>query len=128
MIIRLILIAFLFAGGGAHIAAAQSQESYNTYVSGLPTIPLMPGLTEIESESVLFDKAEGQIAIAEAEGRGLTRADIVNYYRSALPELGWSEAKSLGFTRNEEALILHIAPLNKDEPEGVRVTFNLQPK
>ncbi|MAQ71627.1 MAG: hypothetical protein CL565_05490 [Alphaproteobacteria bacterium] len=99
-----------------------------TYISALPTVPLMPGLEEVGNSEVLFDKAEGRIAAIDAYGFDLKEQNVKNYYREVLPELGWVETDNMVFSRQNEVLAIRLNTKTLDRRSGVTVTFDLQPK
>lgn len=82
-------------------AAARAEEFFRD----LGDIPLMPGLEEIESESILFDKPEGRVAwavaVSAADG---DPAALAKFYADTLPQLGWRAAGPGVFTRQGERL------------------------
>lgn len=98
-------------GASSGQALAQVQEGAD-YLSALPDFPLMPGLSEQEETSVIFDKPGGRIVEAVFGGEALPAA-VRDYYLAALPALGWQiesrAEKGLVFTREEERLVLTIA-------------------
>ena len=56
-------------------------------------LPLMPGLTEVPGAGVVFDKPQGRIVEAYAEGA--VAGDVVAaFYENTLPQLGWTEISS----------------------------------
>ena len=87
--------------------SAAADEGPTEEVAGIWSVPLMPGLTEIEEETIVFDKPEGRIIMAVAEGCiGEDRA--FTFYETALAEIGWVPATTtfrlLEFTRADERL------------------------
>lgn len=86
------------------------------FFQGLPDIPLMEGLTEVEEEAYIFDKPEGRIAQASATGNGLSKNAIELYYRQSLPQFGWIPLQSgmNAFERKEEILRLETAEGGED--------------
>jgi hypothetical protein len=93
------------------------------FVAGTNDLPLMPGLTEIDGTSTVFDKPSGRIVEAYATGKGLSTADLVKFYVATLPQLGWRRGGDLYFERGKEQLLL--TPME----DGGRLTvrFNLSP-
>ena len=69
-------------------AAAES------FLADLSDIPLMPGLTQDEAASFLFDKPAGRILTARLHGC-VEAADVRHYYGATLPQLGWLPAPSV---------------------------------
>ena len=93
------------------------------FVPGTEDVPLMPGLTPIESANLVFDKPEGRIV--EAKMRGKTeRSDVRAFYRNTLPQLGWTEAGADAWRRNGEMLRLDFGGHEGD----LTVGFTLSPQ
>ncbi|MCD8498390.1 MAG: hypothetical protein LRZ85_10205 [Alphaproteobacteria bacterium] len=82
------------------------------FFESLPDIPLMEGLTELPSESSLFDKPEGRIAEVTAAGSDITFEAVTVYYKQSLPQFGWQLVKTdpLLFKRDNEELRLEVIP------------------
>lgn len=59
------------------------------FFMSLEDIPLMQGLTELPDRTVSYDKPEGKIVESVASMQGITRAQVLNYYRAVLPQFGW---------------------------------------
>jgi hypothetical protein len=78
------------------------------FVPGIRDLPLMPGLAPLGGEAVGFDKPEGRIAEAAAEGR-IDPARVRDFYRETLPRLGWTPRGEDEFVRAGEALRLEFA-------------------
>ena len=106
-------------------------------VGGIADVPLMPGLAEQAAETVVFDKPEGRIVMAVAEGPVPVVA-VRSYYESALTVRGWRalppQFGAISFTRGGEVLEITIEPsaLSADtgplaEAVGARVSFWLSP-
>lgn len=89
-------------------------------------LPLMPGLTEVRGAGIAFDKPQGRIVEAFAEGVVAGDA-VVAFYEKTLPQLGWSAARSpAGDTRwRREGEMLRIDVLADGGP--VMVRFYLTP-
>lgn len=104
------------------VSAAANPPPAN-FLSNLDDIPLMPGLAERKDLAVSFDKPEGRIVEAYAEG-SLTPAAVSKFYASTLPQLGWRSQGNNRFAREGEELILNFTTAaNK-----LTVQFSLSPK
>ncbi|MDJ0608235.1 MAG: hypothetical protein QNJ67_04605 [Kiloniellales bacterium] len=112
------VLAAVLLGAAAAPAAAQ-QPGYVTQVEDLP---LMPGLTEVADAGLVFDQPAGRIVEAYAQGQ-VTREEVLDFYRSALPPLGWKTLDTLRFGREGETLTLDF--LNARDRLIVR--FSLTP-
>lgn len=87
------------------------------FFEGLGDIPLMEGFEQEPSEAYLFDKPEGRIAGVVAQGRGLGRDAVLDYYRRALPQFGWDlqSTKDGGLTFRREREELHLDVISDQE-------------
>ena len=101
--------------------AATGQQSYLHY---LPDVPLLPGMTELTDQSVVFDKAEGRVIESVVFAGFISAKDVQNYYNRTLPSLGWSMAGPDRFLRNGEQLIVKWEKVQ----DGAIVRFSLSPK
>ena len=93
------------------------------YVPGFEALPLMAGLEIEPGSAMVFDKPGGRIVEAAATGT-LPEARIRNWYREALPQLGWQPAGEGRFRREGEVLSLSLSR----EGAGARVAFRLYPQ
>jgi hypothetical protein len=75
------------------------------FVAGTEDLPLMPGLKAVPNSGVVFDKPEGRIVEARAEGTA-TRAKVEAFYAASLPPLGWKAAGRNVWQRDSERLRL----------------------
>ena len=75
------------------------------FVKEVVDLPLMPGLAEVADAGVIFDKPDGRIVEAYAQGV-VERAAVLQFYSKTLPQLGWHEAGATEFQREGEKLSL----------------------
>ncbi len=81
-----------------------------TWIEGVEDLPLMPALTRSSTPPVVFDKPEGRIIQANAEGL-VPAADVRRFYETSLPQLGWKAAKRpLTWVRGSEKLTIELTP------------------
>jgi hypothetical protein len=99
--------------------AARADE----FVAGTEDVPLMPGLKPLPNSSVVFDKPEGRIVEARAEGP-TTRAKVEAFYAASLPPLGWRAAGPDQWRRDAERLRLDFAAAHGK----LAVGFTLSPQ
>lgn len=95
------------------------------FLSALPDLPLMAGLTERTARGLVFDTTEGRVVETAATGLPPPEA-IRRYYAESLPNLGWTPApgRDLAFRRAHETLTLRLSA----QPGGVtEVRFTLAP-
>jgi len=78
------------------------------FVAGTEDVPLMPGLRPLANSDIVFDKPEGRIVEARAEGL-TTRDKVEAFYAASLPPLGWKPAGRDVWQRDAERLRLDFA-------------------
>lgn len=121
---RLLGLALLLAfSAPPPFAMAASGAASATFLSNLDDIPLMSGLAERKDLAISFDKPEGRIVEAQAEGR-LSAAAVTKFYAATLPQLGWRLQGANHFMRESEELQLSIATVN----QVLIVRFALSPR
>lgn len=77
------------------------------YSSVLDDLPLMQGMVEKPEDTVIFDKPGGRIV--EFSVRTASSADEVkDFYKQALPPLGWKSRSPLKYVRETEALEINF--------------------
>ncbi len=117
------LLGFSPAEGGEDgQAPAPTPEATGSFLAGLDDLPLTPGLREIKDAGVVFDKPEGRIVEAYAEGR-LSVAKVRSFYAATLPQLGWRAEGAGRYRREGEVLSIGIRAAGK----GLTVHFFLSP-
>lgn len=117
-----IFLTAFFPNPVAH--AGQTQ-----FLGVVEDMPLMKGLREIQDDALVFDKAEGRIIKAVAEG-GVTADNIRGFYIDTLPQLGWRRLNdlkdgALAFERENERL--EIA-MEVDNVLSTVVLFTIEPR
>ena len=81
-----------------------------SFFSGLPDIPLMAGLTELEERALSFDKAEGRIlSAAAALDDSVSIDEVEHFYLQSLPQFGWKIGENGSFIRGGEVLKMEFA-------------------
>ncbi len=93
------------------------------FVAGTEDVPLMPGLKPLPNSGVVFDKPEGRIVEARAEG-ATTRAKVEAFYAASLPPLGWKAAGPDTWQRDAERLRLDFGVAGP----RLAVGFTLSPR
>lgn len=111
--LALILVLLL----AAPMAAAEE------FVAGTEDVPLMPGLKPILGSALVFDKPEGRIIEAQAQG-ALSRTKVQSFYASSLPQLGWKKIGPDQWQREAERLTLDF----RGEDGHLTVGFTLLPQ
>jgi hypothetical protein len=117
------LAAVLVFSGALIVATAGPRAQNGGFVKEVADLPLMPGLREVKDAGVVFDKPDGRIVEAYAQGE-VARAEVLSFYDKTLPQLGWRKAGAASFRREGENLSL-------DFPDGsgiLVVRFTLTPE
>jgi len=112
----LLLVLLLFLVAALPLRAEQ-------FVAGTEDLPLMPGLKPVANSDMVFDKPEGRIVEARAEG-ATTRAKVEAFYAASLPPLGWKPAGRDVWQRDTERLRLDFA----GSGSRLAVGFTLSPR
>jgi hypothetical protein len=103
---------------------AQGGPVEPVFLQDINDIPLMPGLYEVPEEGVVFDKPEGRIVEAEAATDSIQGVDIIEFYSSALPQLGWVPEGPDSFVRQGERLRITVG----ERGAGRTVHFTVMPQ
>lgn len=91
--------------------AAPAIAAETAYSSVLDDLPLMQGMTERPEDTVIFDNPGGRIMEFSAETTA-SAAAVKEFYRQALPPLGWKQARPAKFIRDKEMLKIDFAKNN----------------
>ena len=75
------------------------------FLGGYEDLPLAPGLVEVAGSGLTFDTPGGRIVEAYAQGRARA-ADVLKFYATTLPQLGWVRESETLYRREAEVLIL----------------------
>jgi len=97
---RLGFLAVLLQGLAPALAA-------DGFVPGVEDLPLMPGLSVLTGQDVVFDAPGGRVVEAWAAGQ-VSRQAVLSFYGSTLPQLGWTAAAPDLFRREGETLRLEF--------------------
>ncbi|MEX2008945.1 MAG: hypothetical protein WEC41_02030 [Dongiaceae bacterium] len=104
-------------------AAAGRAGADEAFIAGVEDLPLMPGLTQIDSAGLVFDTPTGRIVEAYAAGPVAAQA-VLDFYAATLPELGWAVERPDRFRREGEELRLEFL----DGGDRLTVRFSLSPE
>lgn len=107
-------------GTGSFEASSNSTLFFET----LQDVPVMPGLTELEDYTLVFDKPEGRIIEMVARIEGASADDVREYYRRSLPQLGWVMASQDNYRRGAEHLSLNF----EREKNDLFLRMTVQPR
>jgi hypothetical protein len=97
--------------------------SAEEFVAGTEDVPLMPGLKLVAGSALVFDKPEGRIVEARAQG-ALSRAKVQTFYGASLPQLGWKKISADRWQRDAERLTLDF----RGQDGHLTVSFTLSPE
>jgi len=89
------------------LQAAPLARAADGFVPGVDDLPLMPGLSVVSGQDVVFDAPGGRVVEAWAEGM-VTREAVLSFYGSTLPQLGWTATAPDLFRREGETLRLEF--------------------
>ncbi|HEX9462725.1 MAG TPA: hypothetical protein VGB82_08995 [Alphaproteobacteria bacterium] len=98
-ILWLLALVWLLGVGPARAA--------ENFVPGVDDLPLMPGLSALTGQGVVFEAPSGRVIEAWAEG-AVSRDAVLSFYGSTLPQLGWTAAAPDLFRREGETLRLEF--------------------
>ncbi|MGO1119017.1 hypothetical protein ACTL6U_09945 [Rhodovibrionaceae bacterium A322] len=99
-----------------------------SFFQQLPDLPLMAGLSELTDAGLSFDKPEGRIVEAFAQGPasgGPDAPDVLRFYEQSLPQLGWQAGEDPNtYYREKEKLVLQV----EQEQERLLLHLSLSPR
>ncbi|MEE8393000.1 MAG: hypothetical protein V3R66_01545 [Rhodospirillales bacterium] len=118
---------------GAVLSAAILSRAWaeQVFVSSITDLPLMAGLSEDADGGMVFDTPSGRIVDAYAHGWA-TRSQVLEFYSSTLPQLGWRPQGEAAFGREGEILKLEFPGVENSGPDAgpdtvLTVRFHLSP-
>jgi hypothetical protein len=94
----------LLAAAGVQPALMQSAGAQG-FLSAYEDLPLAPGLEEVPNSGIAFDSPGGRIVEAYAKGAAKA-AEILKFYATTLPQLGWTRESDTRYRRDAELLTL----------------------
>lgn len=111
------ILVFLFCLFLAMPVSAQG------FFAGLPDIPLMQGLEEIEDGALSYDKPEGRILVGVARvDDSISEKQVQAYYAESLPEFGWHALGAFSYIRGMEKL--EIVVQNSGDEKILEITIS----
>ena len=93
------------------------------FLADTSDIPVMNGLQINSTEQMDFDTPTGQLLILEGTSQKKQGDDILKFYQTTLPQLGWDEKSEGIFERQNDSL--HITILKNKIPSKVRFDISL---
>ena len=88
----------------------------------IPDLPCLPGMQEMPARSSTFDKPEGRIVEMGVRLNTVSAKEALDFYKQALPQLGWRARSEKLYERAGEALNLSF----NEEAQSV-LTFSIRP-
>ncbi|MCR6629757.1 MAG: hypothetical protein NVV74_06715 [Magnetospirillum sp.] len=95
------IISIAFALGLGVAVSAHAEGFLGVYED----LPLAPGLAEVQGSGLTFDSPGGRIVEGYAKG-AVKAADILKFYATTLPQLGWTRESDSQYRREAEVLKL----------------------
>lgn len=97
------------------VSTSYAADSFLTKTSD---IPLMQGLKISPSNQMDFDTPTGQVLTLEGVSKTKTGDEVIAFYESILPQMGWENAEKGSFLRQSDTL--NIVILKNKKPSKVR--------
>jgi hypothetical protein len=85
------------------LLATPALAANTAYSAVIEDLPLMPGMTEMTDTAIVFDKPGGRLVETSAR-TDKKAADVLQFYATALPALGWTASGNGVYTRDLETL------------------------
>ncbi|MBQ8251216.1 MAG: hypothetical protein IJY92_04815 [Alphaproteobacteria bacterium] len=96
-------------------ATGYATDSFLTKTSD---VPLMDGLIVRSTNQMDFDTPTGQVLSLEAISKNKTGDDVIKFYESVLPQMGWKIEEKGSFSRQSDTL--NIVILKNKKPSKMR--------
>lgn len=116
-------LTFVFCVVAAFMGPFRLGNAAETFVTGFEDLPLMPGLVQVQQDSLLFDTPQGRIVQASAIGAVAEEAAL-SFYAATLPQLGWRASNQMTYHREGETLRIEF----KKAGQVLTVRFLSEPK
>jgi hypothetical protein len=97
------------------------------YLSAVDDLPLAAGLTEQKDKTTVFDAPVGKLVTAYATGT-VKAADVVVFYDTTLPQLGWQKTASGTYHRKAQTLKIDVLGGQGGDPVNVSFTVSSEGK
>ena len=115
---RIATITTILAG----LLAAALPAGAQGFFELLEDVPVMPALTPVNDAGIEFDAPSGRIVEAYAIG-ATSRKEVLDFYGSTLPQLGWQPRAGNAYLRESESLKIDFFG-----PDGeITVRFTVAP-
>ncbi len=110
--VAIVFFAFIVCVNAANIRA--EENSSPEFFSVLQDVPLMDGMEELTEHALSFDKPEGRISESIALMHMVTKEQVLDFYKEALPQFGWGLVSQGQFFRKGELLEIFFENDNGD--------------
>lgn len=90
----------------------------DVFLTKTSDIPLMKGLIVRSSNQMDFDTPTGQVLLLEASSKNKTGDDVIYFYETILPQMGWKKVEKGVFERQKDTL--NIVILKNKKPSKIR--------
>ena len=107
---------------------AQALPEKQAFFEVLPALPLMEGLKEDKESTFIFDKPDGQIVEVTVSSATLSYEEVLEFYASSLPQLGWKKISKNQFAKINEILIFVAENAQAPRPSGTTLKVILLPR
>ena len=121
---KVMMLALMLALAPCFAGFAQAGDSAAAgFFRAAEDLPLMPGMTEIEGESLVFDQPEGRVVQVTAHAPTGSGGAVAAFYAQTLPQLGWRrEGPGEVYVRERERLSIEYGAVTGG-PLPVRFTI-----
>ena len=90
------------------------------FFNAVEDLPLAPGLVQEPDQGVFFDSPRGRIVAVVAYGEGSLTV-YRDFYKKALPALGWERQSEGAYRRDNEALKIDLQVYDQRTEVRIRV-------
>lgn len=104
-------------------AVASGPALAQGFLAAYEDLPLAPGLAEVAGSGLSFDTPGGRIVESYAKG-SVGAADILKFYATTLPQLGWTRESDTLYRREAEILKLDT----RQQGRALVVHFTISPE
>jgi|GEM_PF-3251367 FlaG/FlaF family flagellin (archaellin) len=113
-----LLVAGLTLSSAVQTHAQIHTDTAAPFFTLLPDIPLIPGTEELVDESIVFDKPAGRYVRVVSMSDTHNDGQILHFYKTALPALGWTPKSKNTYTRGQDFL-----SISTEETENIRIIY-----
>ena len=100
------------------LLCASAGYAADSFLTKTSDVPLMQGLKISPLNQMDFDTPTGQVLTLEGVSKTKTGDEVIAFYESILPQMGWKNAEKGSFLRQSDTL--NIIILKNKKPSKVR--------